>query len=694
MKNKKWIISLFAIVMLQLIIALPLFAEGDNDYNISDIALTPGADASQLNITWHTDDAMVGDTCSVKIGKRLFSFFPPRYRTFSGTWADAGTDEYGNEDYYCKVCVTDLKKTGRYTYRLSDGNNNWSDSFHYTSMRHKKYGFFFLTDSQIGASGPKDLSRSRDVKPYIEEYYETNDLPDGYTVDDIYDLFENEYTEEGRTTDLADLAYVDPYLAGEILDLIAERIDEQMEASLDDTEGWATTVELMTDTFPRASFIISAGDQVELKDAEWEYTGFFTPYELTSIPVAPTYASHDRALNFEYHFSLPNESEEYGVDSNGVGDYYFTRGNALFMVLNMDVTNGLFPRGAPPPPPGGGGPGGPPTDTDGDGVSDDDDLCPDTPEGTFVDEDGCPLPDGEDYDGDGVDNEYDQCSNTPEGYDVNANGCPYFDVDEDGIPDEIDRCNNTYGDLTVDEEGCADCDYIETEDELLAWLEELQNSCTTDPDTGITTCEDTLADFKASLEEHQAFMEDAIDANPQANWKIVVWHYSIYSAAMHSTDDQSEGTRYLFTPMLDDLDIDVVLMGHDHAYTKTYQMLGNEPQTEQIVRPSGKVINPTGTLYLTASSSSGSKYYNLNCNIGDESSDSSVYYEYADVFYEDIPTFTYFEIDDNTLKFESYTYSIVEDEDAGVAEYVPVLIDEYAMEKKPPRWKKGWWWRR
>ncbi|MBN1626223.1 MAG: metallophosphoesterase [Deltaproteobacteria bacterium] len=246
------------------------------------------------------------------------------------------------------------------------------------------------------------------------------------------------------------------------------------------------------------------------------------------------------------------------------------------------------------------------------------------------------------------------------------------------MPDEIDRCNNTYGDLTVDEDGCADCGYLETDDELRAWLEELEN-------------EGDLDEFKASLDEHEAFIEEAITANPQAKWKIVVWHYSIYSAAMHSTDDQSEGIRYLFTPMLEDLDIDVVLMGHDHAYTKTYQMLGNEPQLDQMVTQSGKVINPTGILYLTASSSSGSKYYDLNCNIGDETSDSAVYYNYAAVYYEDIPTFTYFDVDDNTLKFKTFSYSLVEEEESGTSEYVPVLIDEYAMEKKPPRWKKGWW---
>jgi hypothetical protein len=522
-------------------------------------------------------------------------------------------------------------------------------------------------------------------------------LPDGYTVDDVYNLFYDEYVAEGRSTDLENLSLIAPELAEDILAMIAERIAEQMAATVEDAAGWESTVDLMTQMYPKASFIVSGGDQVELKNAEWEYTGLFAPEQLTSIPLAPTYASHDRALNFEYHFSLPNESAEYGQDSYGVGDYYFTHGNTLIMVLNMDVTNGMFPRGAPPgPPPGSGGP---PTDTDGDGVNDDDDLCPDTPEGTFVDDDGCALVAGEDYDGDGVLNEYDQCSNTlaahyEAGLISDLTGCPYADIDNDGIPDvdadgvtTIDRCNNTYDDLTVDEDGCAECDYLETDDELRAWLEELANTCETetDPDTGeeITTCE--LDDFNASLAEHQAFMEETIAANPYAKWKIVVWHYSIYSAAMHSTDDQSEGIRYLFTPMLEDLDIDVVLMGHDHAYTRTHQMLGNEPQLDQNVGRHGQVINPTGVLYLTASSSSGSKYYELNCNIGDETSDSVAYYDYVAQYDEYIPTFTHFSVNRNSLKLSSYTYLWDDDAEA----YDVELIDEYAIEKRPYHWKKS-----
>jgi OmpA-OmpF porin, OOP family len=59
-------------------------------------------------------------------------------------------------------------------------------------------------------------------------------------------------------------------------------------------------------------------------------------------------------------------------------------------------------------------------DSDGDGVTDDMDRCPNTPRGVTVDRSGCPL----DSDKDGVPDYKDQCPDTPKGVRVDARGCP------------------------------------------------------------------------------------------------------------------------------------------------------------------------------------------------------------------------------------------------------------------------------
>ena len=86
-------------------------------------------------------------------------------------------------------------------------------------------------------------------------------------------------------------------------------------------------------------------------------------------------------------------------------------------------------------------------DTDGDGVTDADDKCPNTPAGVKVDATGCPL----DSDGDKVSDDKDKCPNTPAGVQVDATGCP-LDRDGDGIPDYQDKCPDQAG--TAANQGC------------------------------------------------------------------------------------------------------------------------------------------------------------------------------------------------------------------------------------------------
>jgi OOP family OmpA-OmpF porin len=122
-----------------------------------------------------------------------------------------------------------------------------------------------------------------------------------------------------------------------------------------------------------------------------------------------------------------------------------------------------------------------PKDSDRDGVYNRGDLCPDTPAGVIVDDDGCPM----DTDLDGVPNGWDQCPNTPRGATVDEYGCPWdedldmvlngldkcpdtppgalvdvdgcpFDTDNDGYLDGIDRCPDTPPGAVVDETGCSE----------------------------------------------------------------------------------------------------------------------------------------------------------------------------------------------------------------------------------------------
>jgi hypothetical protein len=106
----------------------------------------------------------------------------------------------------------------------------------------------------------------------------------------------------------------------------------------------------------------------------------------------------------------------------------------------------------------------PEPDNDDDQVLDAVDQCPEQPEDLdqHNDEDGCPDPDD---DGDGVADGYDSCPNDPEDMDGDrdTDGCPDLDRDRDGVNDDVDRCPAEAEDTDglADEDGCPDVDFDE-----------------------------------------------------------------------------------------------------------------------------------------------------------------------------------------------------------------------------------------
>ncbi len=112
-------------------------------------------------------------------------------------------------------------------------------------------------------------------------------------------------------------------------------------------------------------------------------------------------------------------------------------------------------------------------DSDGDGVSDGMDRCPNTTAGAEVDAYGCEL----DSDGDGVKDGTDECPNTPTGVRVDSKGCP-LDSDGDGVSDDSDECPNTPAGAKVDEKGC---ELDSDGDSIVDRLDECPNTPAGDP---------------------------------------------------------------------------------------------------------------------------------------------------------------------------------------------------------------------
>ena len=126
-------------------------------------------------------------------------------------------------------------------------------------------------------------------------------------------------------------------------------------------------------------------------------------------------------------------------------------------------------------------------------------------------------------------------------------------------------------------------------------------------------------------------LRTAVKAYPDAKWRVVTMHHNPYSASL-SGDEYSE-ERLLFSSIYDCYDIDLVLSGHDHFYSRTEPVYA------------GKAAEGEGTVYVQSSSASGSNY--------DPLPDELAWYTET-AFDVRVPTFTAFTFTDSAIIGTTY----------------------------------------
>ena len=407
----------------------------------TQVSLTPGADETELNFAWYSQDNGSAATPVVHFGTSRNSL-----RAYTGTAGDVDTSLTGGVAYhYNHVTVTGLEPNTTYYYTV-EKNGVQTEVETYQTRSFDTVKMLYVGDPQIGASKGQP---------------------------------------QGSET-------------------LAAESGAANTAARNDAFGWNRTLEAALAQDPDVSFIISAGDQVNKtgQAKEEEYAGYLSPDLLASLPVATTIGNHD-SLNpdYMYHFNNPNATEN-GATQAG-GDYYYSYGNGLFIVLNTNNYN---------------------------------------------------------------------------------------------------------------------------------------------------------------VAEHEQAIREAVASDPNAAWRIVTIHQDIYGSGLDHSDTDGMILRTQLTPIFDEYDIDVVLQGHDHTYSRSKLLYGDgqthgayefqlnddgsdydwdhaydiNAGTQIPLYPEdaagqallddfqadnhcytiettvgNTVVNPNGTLYMTANSASGSKYYEL-----------------------------------------------------------------------------------
>ena len=121
----------------------------------------------------------------------------------------------------------------------------------------------------------------------------------------------------------------------------------------------------------------------------------------------------------------------------------------------------------------------------------------------------------------------------------------------------------------------------------------------------------------------------------------VIGNHDIYGSGSLHSNRTSANTRIFLAPLMDEFKIDLVFSGHDHSYCRSYPMLDGTAFVSQ----NTTLTNPSGTVYLSLGSSSGSKMYNLA---------SSRQYYVSERSNHLTATFSSLSVSDNTLTLKTY----------------------------------------
>ena len=445
---------------------------------------------------------------------------------------------------------------------MSPGSDETQMNFAWYSKDGEQTGFVYGTNSDLSDAQSAEIAQTAAQTGYVSNKVTLKGLQPGTTY--YYQVEGKEiesFTTDDDTSSFSFVFVGDPQIgsSNEEKAKTPEDIQKptfltaQSEAVRNDTFNWNYTLErAYAKTGNTASFILSSGDQIQtnaekVKDgtvSEMEYAGYLSPDIMKSVPVATTVGNHDADnANYTYHFNTANLS---GLGDNGYvgGDYYFTYGDALFIILNTQDTN---------------------------------------------------------------------------------------------------------------------------------------------------------------VSEHKQFIEQTVAANPDCKWRIVTLHQDIYGSAEHSNEPEITNLRYSLVPIFEENDVDIVLTGHDHAYSRTKMLKGGQSTTgfeytddefdEQLDKdldvgdstetryeapaniqddttdPAEQryleylhsvmddeavleltdgqdvAINSEGIMYLTAGSSSGSKYYDLVPR-------QQTYI--ASRWQQDVPTYSVINVTETTLTLNTY----------------------------------------
>lgn len=98
-------------------------------------------------------------------------------------------------------------------------------------------------------------------------------------------------------------------------------------------------------------------------------------------------------------------------------------------------------------------------------------------------------------------------------------------------------------------------------------------------------------------------VEKAVSENPDAKWRVAMFHHDVYGTGHHADQDDNYLLQGALGAILDKFEFDICFNGHEHIYGRSYNMLNNE--VVDLDYSKNYAVDPAGTLYITTASAGG-----------------------------------------------------------------------------------------
>ncbi|MBQ6019267.1 MAG: metallophosphoesterase [Clostridia bacterium] len=99
---------------------------------------------------------------------------------------------------------------------------------------------------------------------------------------------------------------------------------------------------------------------------------------------------------------------------------------------------------------------------------------------------------------------------------------------------------------------------------------------------------------------HSAFIKKAVRQNPDAKWRVLMMHHDLWGQTMPKREKENRLLRLLWSPIIDENNIDIALLGHSHYWSVSNVVYDRE--TVQAVEKDSVIENAQGTVYLVSGS--------------------------------------------------------------------------------------------